>query len=227
MIGTTDVALDSIPSKLCISDDETEYLIENYNNFFKLNIKKHDVIHSWSGIRPLIDTDDNKASNVSRDFKIELITDTNKELPLINIFGGKLTAHRLVAQHCIDKLDEFFVDLPTSWTSDSILIGGFKDNFENLFTKLKLQYNWLPIKIFQRLFESYGLEINTILYNCCCKDDLGVCFGHGLYEKEVIYLLKNEWAQTAEDILWRRTKLGLHFSSKETKELQKFLNQQK
>lgn len=219
MIGTTDVTLTSPLQEREINRDEINYLIQNYNQFYQ-PICSQDIIYSWAGVRPLVADTHSKAQNISRDFKIDLV---NSPAPVINIWGGKLTAHREIAEKVLEKVVELGLTQGAPWTANSILPGGFNDDIKSVYIQLKKQYAWLEPSLLERLFSSYGLEVHAILQYCSNNNDLGQHFGASLYQKEVDYLVSHEWAQTAEDILWRRTKLGLVMSADGAEQLSEYL----
>ena len=222
LVGTTEEEYEGELDNPTISDAELEYLVAIVNLYFKARITRDDVVGSYSGVRPLIDSEDKAATRASRDYKLEL---DKKPSPLLSVYGGKVTTYRVLAQQAVNQLGQFFPRMRGNWTRKAILPGGDFDLAENLFQELAKQYSWLRPDIITRWQHSYGTLAFEILKNTRSMGDLGVCFGANLYQREVDYLCDNEWAHTAEDILWRRTKLGYQFTDKETESLANYLSQ--
>ncbi len=206
MIGTTDVNYQGDPFAAKIDPTEITYLCQLVSDYFKKPLQPSDVIYAWSGVRPLVDDQAKNASAINRGYKIQLITE--QRLPLMNIFGGKLTTHRILAEKAVNALIPFFPHGGKAWSARGFLPGGDKQNILE-------DFPWLPKALAERYAHSYGSLTYMLLENCTQLSDLGTHFGQGLYEKEITYLIKHEWAQTAEDILWRRTKMGLFLSPSE------------
>ncbi|WP_067522218.1 glycerol-3-phosphate dehydrogenase [Endozoicomonas ascidiicola] len=227
LIGTTDVEHKTSLDHISISDDEKQYLIAVVNKYFKQKIDKADIITSYSGVRPLLDDDADNPQAITRDYTLEL-DHSNNQPPLLSIYGGKITTYRKLAEAAVNKLSPFFNEegktISQSWTADAPLPGGNFDSKELLSQKLTTEYPWLPDSLNQRLVTNYGTLCYKILGNAESIKDLGELIGSDLYEKEVGYLFNSEWARTAEDILWRRSKLGLRFSKNEIRSLEQLLN---
>lgn len=224
LIGTTDVSFEGDPNNVNISDKEINYLFDCINYYFLKSLSKEVIKWTFAGVRALFDDQAEKAQKVTRDYHLEL-NDQNGRLPIISIFGGKLTTYRSLAEQVLLKLRPYFPNMGRPWTSNSILPGGElkASNFEDFLLKMEKKYPWLPKTILVRYADNYGSLIDILLENVNSIKDLGIYFGGGLYEKEVRYLLKHEWAKTTEDIIWRRTKLGLTLSKTEVKRLEEFL----
>lgn len=213
LIGTTDVAFDDTPDNgVTITIEEKNYLCSIINNYFKKSITPHDIVFSWSGVRCLQDEPSKKLSRIGRDYHIQL--DTEKNPPLLTLIGGKLTTHRIVAEEAIDLLKPFFPRMKPAWTASTPLPGGdfSGETVEQFLLKFQKRFSWLPIDICERYVKNYGTRANLILENANHIDDMGEDFTNGFYEKELIYLVQHEWARSLDDILWRRTKLGLILS---------------
>jgi glycerol-3-phosphate dehydrogenase len=212
LIGTTDIPYTDNLDKVKISVEETNYLCETINRFFKKSIAPKDVVWAYSGVRCLRASSKDNPSKITRDYELQLHTQT----PLLTVISGKITTYRVLAEEAVEKLRTFFPDMRPSWTADSQLPGGdfAAENFENFFKQFHSQYSWLPEKIARRYAHAYGTRAEMILQNAKSLADMGRDFSAGLYEKEVEYLVQHEWARTSEDILWRRSKLGLFFSEK-------------
>lgn len=225
LVGTTDVEYQGSPSDARIEDKEIDYLCEVINCHFKHRISKTDILSTYSGVRALQNEEANRTlSHISRDYKIELIQENQP--PFLNIVGGKLTTYRKLAEHALSLLTPIFNLKKASWTDNTHLPGGqfHTGNISSYLTYLQEKYTWLSQPILQRYLTLYGSDCETLLTNCETLSDMGQHFGHGLYEREVNYLVTHEWARTADDILWRRTKLGLYFSKKEKDALQFFIS---
>jgi glycerol-3-phosphate dehydrogenase len=216
VIGTTDVAHHDAAhlDHLAITDDEIDYLCHAVNFYFTKSIAKKDICWSYAGVRALASEPGEDPSKMTRDYALEL------EDHLLNIYGGKITTYRVLAETVMKKLKPLLPHMSSASTHDKILPGGDIDaSFE---TQLTGTYPWLPQELAHRYTHHYGSRSQKILKNCESLQDLGPHFGHGLYEKEVRYLIDEEWACSAEDILWRRSKLGLCFTADEIAALDKY-----
>jgi glycerol-3-phosphate dehydrogenase len=201
MIGTTEIPFHGSPDQVKISSEEINYLIAGYNHYFKRSIAEPDITHHWSGVRTMQFEKDKSASQNTREHVLKLETDQQNQLPCLSIYGGKLTTYRAISEHCVDQLYPFFPQLRISQTKSLLLPGG--EPFEIS------AYTWLPETLLSRYTENYGSLIHTLLSDCTQLSDLGKEVLPNLYEKEIEYLKNHEWAVYTEDILWRRTKLGL------------------
>lgn len=225
LIGTTDVEFNGDPNLAHISEEEINYLCTGVNYYFKNNINQTDVVWSYAGIRSLYDSGEAKPAKVTREYHFD-IQDQNSHSPLLTVLGGKLTTYRALAEHALDKLKIYFPDMGSAWTGDAILPGGDLSKPLNEFKiVLQQQYPNLPKQLLERYANNYGNLSYKLLEGVKNIDDLGRDFGAGLYQKEVEYLIQQEWAETIEDILWRRTKLGLFLSDQQKMELANFICQ--
>ncbi|PCH62778.1 MAG: glycerol-3-phosphate dehydrogenase [SAR86 cluster bacterium] len=228
LIGTTEVNFQGDPASAVISDQEVDYLIDVVNTHFKKTLTKQDVVHHFAGVRPLVGAENGEntksavAGKISRDYRLHLNID---EAPLVSVYGGKITTYRLLAEQTMALLKPFFTQMTDDWTEQAALPGGDFSDVTSLRVKMIADYPWMPAKILERWLESYGSLIPQLINTAQAVADFGVHFGHGLYQQEVDYLKECEWALTPEDILWRRSKLGLIFSSRECKNLQDYLQQ--
>ncbi|WP_281439903.1 glycerol-3-phosphate dehydrogenase [Lysobacter capsici] len=224
LIGTTDVDYQADPSAPRIDDSETTYLCEAASRYFKQPIQPSDVVWTYSGVRPLLDDDSDKASEITRDYLLLL---DREGAPLLNIFGGKLTTSRKLAEEACDTLSPLFGAPRAAWTGDAPLPGGDLPgaDFEAFHEDFSLRRPWLPDALALRLCRNYGSRALRIVESCVRLEELGECFGADLYRAEVDYLIDCEWARTAEDILWRRSKLGLRFSPAQGEALQRYVAQ--
>jgi glycerol-3-phosphate dehydrogenase len=224
LIGTTDVNYEGSPEKASISPEEIDYLCEVINHYFKKTISAKDYVWSYSGVRPLQSDDHANPSKVTRDYTFE-INDQAGQLPVLSVFGGKLTTYRRLAESALEKLAPYFPNMKAPWTANSPLPGGGIDQFEHLHQTLNQRYPWADAILIERLAHAYGTLTDKVLGDAKGYSDLGQHFGGSLYEKEVEYLLEHEWAHTAEDILWRRSKQGLVFSDAQIEALEAWLKQ--
>jgi glycerol-3-phosphate dehydrogenase len=212
LVGTTDVPYEGDPAAVKISPAETDYLCDVVNRHFTRRITPADVVWNYAGVRPLFDSDGSEsASAISRDYVLDLESDDSGAV-LLNVFGGKITTYRRLAEHALQKLAPFFPQAGGDWTAKAHLPGGDIANadFAAFEAKLAERYPWLPAEMRYRLARAYGTRIDRVIGTAASLDDLGQHFGGDLYEAEVRYLIDEEWARSADDVLWRRSKLGLH-----------------
>ena len=222
LVGTTDVVHHGDPLEAKISQEETEYLISVVNGHFKNKISVADIVHTYSGVRPLLDDEADSPQAVTRDYTFEIESDEGKA-PLLSVFGGKITTYRKLAEVAVDKIAEFFPRAGSPWTADVPLPGGDFKNRSQLTKELEAKYPWLPNPQAQRYVRSYGTLAHSFLADARSLDDLGEHFGAGLYAREVDYLIDQEWAVTLPDIIWRRSKLGLELTQTEQTGLKQYL----
>ena len=220
MIGTTEADFSGDPAAAEISQQEVDYLLEIYNSYFSQAIDREKIVYTWSGVRPLIDNKETTATKTSRGFQL-VFEDT--ALPLLSVYGGKLTTYRLLAEKAVDKLAAHFDELPGSRTAGNCLPGGDFTNRQQLSDEIAQRFPWLPNEIIARWVVSYGSLTYDLLADCQEISDLGCQFGHGLSQREVDYQIEQEWARSVDDILWRRTKLGLLFGESEKQQLENYL----
>jgi glycerol-3-phosphate dehydrogenase len=223
LIGTTDVLHTGEPGHVAISDVETTYLLQALQQYFNYPITLDKIIHSYAGIRPLLDNPNQSEANLTRDYTIE-INEDHSNSPLISIFGGKITTYRKLAEKVVNKLQPYFPNLPHYQENSMILPGSHYKTNRDLVGELSHKYPWLPDKLLTRYTDQYGSDTARILVECHQFSDLGLHFGATLYQKEVDYLLRKEWAYNAEDILWRRTKLGYFFDENHVSSLNEYCN---
>ena len=209
LIGTTDIAFSDDIDHVKISRGEENYLCSIINQYFKNKISPNDIISSYSGVRCLHNDHAENVSKISRDYK--LVLDTENHLPLLTVIGGKITTHRSLAEEAINQLHPFFPNMKSAWTGTAPLPGGdfVNRDFKQFYAQFKKTFSWLPENLLDRYAKNYGTRANIILADIHQLKDLGKEITQGVYEKELEYLIQNEWAETAEDVLWRRTKLGL------------------
>lgn len=208
LVGTTDVDWTGAPSDPRIDTAETEYLCAAVSRWLAKPITPADVIHSYSGIRALYDDGATKASKVTRDYVLAL--DQQDGLASLSIFGGKITTYRSLAEHALGKLKPSLPSFGPAWTASTALPGGDFKDFELLMDDVRARWPFLAPDVAERLAHSYGRRMTMFLGDATNIHQLGMNYGYGLTDAEIDYLRHEEWALTAEDILWRRTKLGLH-----------------
>jgi glycerol-3-phosphate dehydrogenase len=213
LIGTTDVPYDGAPGPVGISDAETDYLIDSVNHFLRAPIAREDIVWSYAGLRPLYDDGALNASVVTRDYAFDLDA-SEGAAPALSVFGGKITTARRLAEHALDDLAAYLPAKGGAWTAGAVLPGG-DGGFDEVLARLMSEKPFLGERLAWRLARSYGTRAERFLKHARSMEDLGRDFGGGLTEAEVRYLVENEWARRAEDILWRRSKLGLHMSEAE------------
>lgn len=206
LIGTTDKRVKH-PEKTHISSDEIQYLCDTINHYFQKSISPEDIIWSYTGVRCL-QQEKTKAAKITRGY--QLLLTQNNSAPLLTVIGGKLTTFRKLAEDALAKLKIFFPHMGSPWTEEASLPGGNMKNFNEFLNNFKNEFSWLPANLALRYAKNYGTRAKILLQGARSIHDLGENFGADLFAKEIDYLIQDEWAKTAEDILWRRTKLGLY-----------------
>jgi glycerol-3-phosphate dehydrogenase len=224
LIGTTDQGFAGEPAAVTPSADEVAYLCDVANENFRARIAPADVVWSFAGVRSLHDDGvgrAQRAQDVSRDYVLAL---DEREAPLLTVYGGKITTYRRMAEHALERLAHLFEAGP-AWTRDSRLPGGeFPwDGIERLVAETRRARPFLSEAHARRLVRAYGTRLDRVLGPARSPEDLGPWLGADLTGAEVRYLMEREWAQTEDDVLWRRTKLGLRFSPDERERLAKFM----
>ena len=204
LVGTTDEPWEGAPAKAQISAGETDYLLETANRYFTRQLTRDDIAWSYAGIRPLYDDQAGSASAVTRDYVLDLDGGDGRA-PMLSIFGGKITTYRKLAEHAMAELAPFFPQARGAWTAGADLPGGDMDDFERFLAHLTQDHPEVAPDLLRRLARAYGTRVHRIL-----DGGLGEDLGGGLFTAEVDYLVAQEWAKTAEDVLYRRSKMGLH-----------------
>ncbi|MBU6418231.1 MAG: glycerol-3-phosphate dehydrogenase [Proteobacteria bacterium] len=205
LIGTTDVPFDSDPNKAEISPEETAYLCESVNRYFRRPVTTADVVWSYAGVRPLFDDNAAEAKAVTRDYVLDLTHDEATP-PLLSVFGGKITTARKLAEHALEKLlPAMGRQVGPSWTGNVALPGGDFADFNKYLTEFRRRFPSLPVDLARRLVRAYGTRAERF-----AGTNMGEDLGGGVSEAELAYLVRYEWVRTAEDVLWRRSRLGLH-----------------
>ncbi|WP_119304863.1 glycerol-3-phosphate dehydrogenase [Dongia deserti] len=219
LIGTTDIAVEGKPEDAHIEDAEIDYLLAVVARYFDRPPTRADIVHSFSGVRPLYDDKAANPSAVTRDyiFDINPKQPANARPPILSIFGGKITTYRKLAEHALDRLSPFFPAMGKAWTASTPLPGGDMPDadFDGWLAAFRRQFPWLPDGLALHYGRLYGTRTTQLLEGAKSLSDLGRHFGALLHEREARFLIRTEWAGSAEDILDRRTKHGLHLSAAE------------
>ena len=210
LIGTTDTPHEGPADEVAPDEAEIDYLIRAVNRYFKEKLARGDVLESFAGVRPLFDDGKGNPSAVTRDYVFDL--DERGGAPLLNVFGGKITTYRELAERGMHRLAKFFPAMGGDWTADAPLPGGEIEgaDYEAFREAMRARYPWMPRELRRHYGRLYGARMRDIVGDARSTDDLGRHFGGTLYEAEVRYLVAREWAMTAEDVLWRRSKHRLH-----------------
>ncbi|MFV1850987.1 MAG: glycerol-3-phosphate dehydrogenase [Thalassospira sp.] len=212
LIGTTDVAYGGDPAQVKISDQEIEYLLDLVNGYLATPLSRDDVVWDYSGVRPLYDDKNANASAVTRDYVFDLDTGSGETEPaILSIYGGKITTYRRLAEHAMQKLAPVLGNSAPDWTANATLPGGDipGGDFDRYLDACIARFDWVPSALTRRLARCYGTALEQILGQAKSLSELGAEIAPTLYEAELHYLMANEWARSADDVLWRRTKLGL------------------
>jgi glycerol-3-phosphate dehydrogenase len=223
LIGTTDVEVHGDPGQARIDADEIAYLCEQASRYFARPIVPADVVWSYSGVRPLLDDESGSASAVTRDYLLEFDDGAPAQAPLLTVWGGKLTTFRKLAEEASDRLLERLGERRPAWTAREFFPGGDLSAFigaaqrpdtdiRRFIDTLAQRYPQLPAALRERWAHAYGSRVPLLLGNGD-RQALGDEVAPGLFEAELDYLHRHEWARSADDVLWRRSKLGLHYSA--------------
>jgi glycerol-3-phosphate dehydrogenase len=224
LIGTTDRDYRGDPADVAISDEETDYLCAAASEYFKKPVRRDQIAWSYSGVRPLYDDGATSAQEATREYVLKV--DGNADAPkIIHVFGGKITTSRRLAEHVLEHVETVLGKRGAPWTKKAPLPGGDfpVDGFETLVAGLVADYPRLDRARLRRLARHYGTRARRILGSARTESDLGRDFGAGLTGAEVHYLINQEWARSAADIVWRRTKLGLRMTATEIAALDDFM----
>ena len=215
LIGTTDIAYEGRAEDVAADETEIDYLLKAVNLYFKEKLRRQDVLHAFSGVRPLFDDGKGNPSAVTRDYVFDL--DETDGAPLLNVFGGKITTFRELAERGMHRLRHIFPDMGDDWTEKAPLPGGDMPNadYETFANTLRDACPWMPRKLVHHYGRLYGTRAKALIAGATGLGDLGRHFGGQFYEAEARYLVAAEWAETADDILYRRTKHYLHLTEDE------------
>jgi glycerol-3-phosphate dehydrogenase len=223
LIGTTDIPHTGRPEEAIISAEEIAYLCTAVNRYFRRPIGSSDVLWSFSGVRPLYDDGSTNPSEVTRDYKL-VVDDHERTTPLLSIYGGKITTYRRLAEQALHRLRPWFPQLRPEWTAQVPLPGGdFKGGPAAMAAALAPGYPALPRALLEALASRHGMAARQVLGDARTLTDLGAHFGESLYAREVDYLVAHEWALSADDILWRRTKAGLSLDDNSQQALARYM----
>jgi glycerol-3-phosphate dehydrogenase len=223
LIGTTDRAFIGDPSTVLPSGEEIDYLCAVANEYFRTQIGAADVVWAFAGVRSLYDDGARRPQDIGRDYEL-ILDERYGEAPLLTVYGGKITTYRRLAEAALSRLSHFF---PRSrpWTAQAALPGGdfVYDGVDTLIERTQRTWRFLTPDHARRLVRAYGTRVNRVLGTAAGIDDLGARFGADLTAAEVRYLMSKEWARTVDDVLWRRSKLGLRFSQAQIGVLERFM----
>ena len=222
LLGTTDVDFQGNPATVAADAAELTYLCTLANRYFRWQLTPSDVVWSYSGVRPLLQDASRDPMSVTRDYALEL---ERAPAPLLSVFGGKITTYRRLAEAALDQLCPLLGVRAAPWTAQAVLPGGDlpEGSFAVFLRTLERRYRWLPQPLRLRLGRAYGTRIERLLNGATSLDSLGQQLLPQLYEREVEFLCREEFARSATDILWRRSKLGLHVQGEDTTALTRWL----
>lgn len=225
LIGTTDVTIENMEEAANITLGEIDYLLSAVNRFLAIPLRVDDVVWSYAGVRPLYDDGSTNPSEITRDYVLK-IDHREGTLPLLSIFGGKITTYRRLAEHALEALAPYFPAMSGCWTAREVLPGGDMGTIDEAVGILSKAYPALPVDYLEQLVYRYGSRASRLLVGVQSIVDLGECFGSGAYllsEREIDYSIHQEWSRCSDDILWRRTKCGLHMSQEERERVANFI----
>ena len=232
LIGTTDLEYHGDTNKVAIDDTEIAYLCELTQRYFNKQLQPSDVVWAYSGVRPLLEDSSSNASEITRDYKLDM---DNDSAPLLSVFGGKITTFRKLAEEAVDMIAPRLGNHKASWTADACLPGGdlygsVPQNravmeYDGYVQQVQEQYAWLPAKLVARYVRAYGTRIHKLLEGRTQLSQMGIELAENLYAAELEYLMKCEWASSGADILWRRSKLGLHVPADTAQKIDQWIAQ--
>ena len=224
LIGTTDVAFDREPGICRATSEEIEYLCRAANRYFVREVRPADVVWSYCGVRALVDDGSSDPSRVTRDYLLP-VDGGATSAPVLSVFGGKITTYRKLAERALERLTPWFPSLGKPWTAHSALPGGDipDGDVRHYCVELQSRFSGLPAALLRTLVSRHGSRTLDVLGNAGDVNDLGECFGADLYAREVDYFMAHEWAREADDVLWRRTKTGLHLSPEQQAKVARYM----
>jgi len=232
LIGTTDIELEGDdPGAARIGQDEVDYLCTQASRYFEKSVRPADVVWTYAGVRPLLDDASGDPSAVTRDYMLESNT---AAAPLLSVWGGKITTFRKLAEDAADEVGRMLGQARPAWTGGAFLAGGDlsawigaarrpDDDFERFVAAVQARHPWLDAALARRLARAYGARVALVLGEAQAMDDLGAAVAPGLHERELRYLQREEWACSADDVLWRRSKLGLHYTPQQRAQVESWL----
>lgn len=223
LIGTTDIDHRGAPGEVRASEQEIRYLCSAVGRYLRRPVTPESVVWHFAGVRPLLDDAQGAASKVTRDYRLEVHRDP---APWLTVWGGKLTTFRVLAEEAANRVGALLGDTRSPWTAEALLPGGLLQaggdtamipaspvaQMRAFQARLRQRHPWMDLGLVRRWSHAYGSRIELMLDDVQSREDLGQEVAPDLYEAELFYLRRHEWAQTAEDVLWRRTKLGLHYT---------------
>lgn len=227
IIGTTDVEYNGDPHDVKIDDNEVNYLLKVYNDHFKKQLSKDDIVWTYSGVRPLCDDESDSPQAITRDYTLD-VHDQDGKAPLLSVFGGKLTTYRKLAEHALEKLSGYYDNCGPAWTKNGVLPGGdLGTDRDSYAAQLRRRFTWLPEALARRYVRTYGTRAEQLIGTAQSLEDLGEHFGHHLYEAELRYLVAEEWVVELDDAIWRRTKLGMWLDDAQKQRVAQWLEEHK
>jgi glycerol-3-phosphate dehydrogenase len=214
LVGTTDVPIEGNPDAIEASDAEAEYLCRAVGRYLSRPVRAEQVEWRFAGVRPLYDDGTSDPSAITRDYTLR-VDDAAGAAPVLSVYGGKVTTYRRLAEHALRELAPYFPGLTGNWTASVPLVGGdfAGASREQARDEFFARYSALPQELLRGLFRRHGMLAYDVLGAARAPADLGEDFGGGLCAREIDYLVAHEWARGADDVLWRRTKAGLHQSA--------------
>ncbi|MEM7057090.1 MAG: glycerol-3-phosphate dehydrogenase [Pseudomonadota bacterium] len=223
LIGTTDADHEDLDKVEC-TQEEAMYLCDLASEYFEVPVQQTDIVHTYAGVRPLYDDGSMSATKATRDYVLKL--ERQGTAPILNVFGGKITTYRKLAEEAMEQMAPALPGLKPAWTAGKPLPGGdfAVDGVAALEDEVAALAPWLDARTKARLVRAYGTDAKRMLGQTKSPEDLGRDFGHGLTEVEVRWLMDREWARTTDDILWRRSKLGLRLTREEVDDLDQWMN---
>ena len=210
LIGTTDIPLPGEPASVRASEAEVEYLCHAANRYLAQPLQSGDVLWRFAGVRPLYDDGSRDPSAITRDYTLR-VDDAQGQAPVLSVFGGKITTYRRLAEHAMARLAGYFPEARGSWTGRTPLPGSGFRNREDARREVFSRYRSLPVPVVEGVFKRHGALASAVLGDGLTGED----YGAGLTEREVRYFLEHEWAVSADDVLWRRSKVGLHLNARQ------------
>jgi glycerol-3-phosphate dehydrogenase len=223
LVGTTDEDFAGDPAGVGATPQEVVYLCAAVSDYFRALVTPDQAIWTYAGVRPLYDDGSAKAKDATRDYVLALDRPYG-EAPLLTVYGGKITTYRKLAEAALVAIGRYFAAAP-AWTREAALPGGdFPwDGVEALVARARGLWPFLTDAHARRMVHAYGTRLDRVLGQARSLDDLGECFAADLTAAEVRYLMREEWAERADDVLWRRSKLGLHASPEQVAALERFM----
>ena len=224
LIGTTDEDFVGDPSAAAVEPHEVEYLCDLVNGYFRAAIAPSDVVWAFAGVRALFDDGKSSASETTREYLLTL-DQAGGRAPLLTVYGGKITTYRNLGEAAMAKLGPLFTDAQTPWTAKQPLPGGdfAPGGDEGVVSETRRTWPFLAEAHARRLVAAYGTRVKLVLAGMARAEDMGPRFGADLTGVELRYLMRHEWAQTADDVLWRRSKLGLYLSKEDAAAVERFM----